>query len=107
LKEPLDHDPALQRWERTHEVDILQSTRLRAILGRERMAVNSSHHQAVESLGQGLTVSALSREDEVIEGIEMPGRRFVVGVQWHPEAFWDRASDFLPLFQALAEASRS
>jgi putative glutamine amidotransferase len=107
LKEPLDHDPALQRWERTHEVDILQSTRLRAILGRERMAVNSSHHQAVESLGQGLTVSAVSREDEVIEGIEMPGRRFVVGVQWHPEAFWDRASDFLPLFQALAEASRS
>lgn len=107
LKEPLDHDPALQRWERTHEVDILQSTRLRAILGRERMAVNSSHHQAVESLGQGLTVSAVSREDEVIEGIEMPVRRFVVGVQWHPEAFWERSNDFRPLFQALVEASRS
>ena len=107
LKEPLDHDPVSQRWERTHDVEILQRTRLRAILGTERVAVNSSHHQAVDSLGQGLTISALSREDQVIEGIEMAGRRFVVGVQWHPEAFWDRASDFLPLFRALAEASRS
>lgn len=107
VKEPLDHDSAAQRWERTHEVDILQRTRLRAILGKERMAVNSYHHQAVEALGEGMTVSAVSRGDQVIEGIEMPGRRFVVGVQWHPESFWDRSSDFLPLFQALTEASRS
>ena len=58
------------------------------------------------TLGQGLVVSASSTADGVIEGIELPGRRLAVGVQWHPEAFWDRPRDFQPLFEALVQASR-
>jgi putative glutamine amidotransferase len=45
-------------------------------------------------------------EDGVIEGIEVPGQPFAVGVQWHPEAFWDHGREFQPLFAALVEASR-
>jgi gamma-glutamyl-gamma-aminobutyrate hydrolase PuuD len=40
-----------------------------------------------------------------VEGIEIPQQPFVVGVQWHPEAFWDHGRGFQPLFEALAEAA--
>ena len=101
-----DHDPDRERWETAHEVRILPRTRLREILGAETIDVNSFHHQAVRDLGQGLVVSATSTVDGVVEGIEAPGRRLAVGVQWHPEAFWDRPRDFQPLFEALVKASR-
>jgi putative glutamine amidotransferase len=101
-----DHDPDRERWETTHQVRILPRTRLREILGTETIAVNSFHHQAVRELGQGLVASAESTADGVIEGIEAPGRRLAVGVQWHPEAFWDRPEGFQPLFEALVKASR-
>jgi putative glutamine amidotransferase len=101
-----DHDPEKERWETAHQVRILPRTRLREILERETIEVNSFHHQAVRDLGQGLIVSASSTVDGVVEGIEMPGRRLAVGVQWHPEAFWDRPQDFQPLFEALVKASR-
>lgn len=100
------HDPDQERWERCHDVAILPGTRLRDILGRERVSVNSFHHQAVKELGQGLVLSARGCDDGVIEGMEMPGRRFVIGVQWHPESFWDRPPGFQPLFEALVNAAR-
>jgi putative glutamine amidotransferase len=101
-----DHDPEKERWETAHPVRILPRTRLREILERETIEVNSFHHQAVRDLGQGLVVSAESTADGVIEGVELPGRRLAVGVQWHPEAFWDQPQGFQPLFDALVKASR-
>ena len=44
-----------------------------------------SHHQALDRVGGGLAVTARS-EDGVIEAVELAGHRFVLGVQWHPEA---------------------
>jgi putative glutamine amidotransferase len=102
----LDHDPKRERWEPAHDVRILPGTRLREILGRDRVAVNSFHHQSIKAPGQGVVVSARAVGDDVIEGIELPNRRFVVGVQWHPEAFWDQPQHFQPLFAALIDASR-
>jgi putative glutamine amidotransferase len=67
--------------------------------------VNSFHHQAVRDLGQGLVLSARCPADGVVEGLEMPDRRFVVAVQWHPESFWDHAPSFQPLFEALVGAA--
>lgn len=66
---------------------------------RPRM-VNTMHHQAIATLAPGLIVSATS-EDNIIEGIEDPTRRFFVGVQWHPEYLEDNA----PLFEALVGAA--
>jgi putative glutamine amidotransferase len=99
------HDPEKECWETAHEVLVLPGTRLREILGSERVAVNSFHHQAVKDLGQGLVLAAQAVDDGVVEGIEMPDRRFVLGVQWHPEAFWDHAPHD-PLFAALVHAAR-
>jgi putative glutamine amidotransferase len=99
------HDHRGERWEIAHEVNTLPGTRLREILGAERVSVNSFHHQAVARLGRGLRVSALSTPDDLIEGIEAPDASFVVGVQWHPESFWNRPESFHALFAALVEAA--
>lgn len=59
-----------------------------------------SHHQAVAELGAGLVATAW-HADGTIEAICLPERRFVLGVQWHPEVGED-----LRLFQALVGAAR-
>jgi len=105
-KGAVNHDPEGERWSPAHDVRILPGTRLREILGQERVEVNSFHHQAVKEPGQGVVVSAFAEEDDVVEGIEIPGRRLTVGVQWHPEAFWDKDGRFQPLFEALVKACR-
>lgn len=99
-----DHDPDVERWTTAHEVRVRPGTRLRQILGRDTLAVNSFHHQAIKALGAGLQATAWSVSDEIVEGVEMPDRRFVIGVQWHPESFWDHGGTFGPLFEALVQA---
>ena len=98
------HDPDVERWQTVHDVEILPGTRLREILRAERVAVNSFHHQSIRDLGRDLVLSARSA-DGVVEGVEMPRRRFVLGVQWHPESFWDHEPNFHPLFRALVRAA--
>ena len=68
------------------------------------MEVNSFHHQAASVLGHGLVATAFA-PDGVVEGVELPAARFVLGVQWHPEAFW-REGRFAPLFRALVRRRR-
>jgi putative glutamine amidotransferase len=87
----------------THLVDINPDSRLRRIVGADRIEVNSAHHQAPRTLGEGLLVSARS-PDDVIEAIEAPGDRFLVGVEWHPDLLADR-EDQQRLFEALVEAA--
>jgi putative glutamine amidotransferase len=98
----VDHDPDTERAERVHEVRIQDGCRLRRLLGQETVGVNSFHHQAIRDLGPGLVATAWS-PDGVVEAVEEPSRRFVVGVQWHPESFWREAPGFRPLFRALIE----
>ena len=54
--------------------------------GGEVVATKSHHHQAVDRIGDGLRVTGWSSLDDLAEAIEMPGARFMLGVQWHPEA---------------------
>jgi putative glutamine amidotransferase len=68
------------------------------VLG-EHAEVLCSHHQAISRLGRGLVVTAMS-DDGVIEAVESPRHRFVVGVQWHPEESGDTR-----LFEALVGAA--
>lgn len=59
-------------------------TYLAALLGQGRLGVNSLHKKTIERLGEGLRISAVS-ETGLIQGVEMPSKTFVLGVQWHPE----------------------
>jgi putative glutamine amidotransferase len=54
--------------------------------GEEHHATKSHHHQSVARIGEGLEVTGWSTLDELPEAIEGPRSRFVLGVQWHPEA---------------------
>jgi putative glutamine amidotransferase len=89
-----------------HDVTIEEGTRLASILGARTHNVNSSHHQAIRTAGEGLRVTAHA-PDGIIEGVEDPRHPFYVGVQWHPEdmpgeesastifrAFVDAASEY-------------
>ena len=62
----------------------------------------SHHHQGVDRLGEGLTVSGISTLDELPEAIELADGRFVLGVQWHPEADISSA-----VVGALVDAART
>ena len=99
----LAHEQPNPRTEPGHDVEVLPGSLLHAIGGATRLAVNSAHHQAAGRVGAGVVVSGRA-PDGVIEAIEVPGRRFCIGVQWHPEYRISAADD--ALFEALVEACR-
>jgi putative glutamine amidotransferase len=99
----IKHRQEAPRWYPTHEVEIVPGSRLAAILG-ERVRVNSYHHQAVRTVPPGWTVTAVA-PDGINEGMELPGGRFVLSVQWHPETFTGRSYNFDRLFTAFVTAA--
>jgi putative glutamine amidotransferase len=72
-----------------HVVEVSRGTLLYKICGRQRLKVNTTHHQAIRNIGDGLTTNAIA-PDGVIEGIESKSRSFVLGLQWHPEVLAQR-----------------
>ena len=90
---------------RFHMVDVAGDTLLHRILGVERLETNSSHHQALRDVPAPLEKVAFA-DDGVVEAIENPEHRFMLGVQWHPESLTDREVH-RKLFEAfVAEASK-
>lgn len=83
-----------------HPVEVKDGTRLAAIVGATP-DVTSHHHQALGRIGDGLVECAWAA-DGTLEAVEDPSQRFVVGVQWHPEAGEDAA-----LFEELVEQARA
>ena len=69
-----------------HDVTLNDGSLAASAAGEITHATKSHHHQGVDRLGDGLTVSGVSGLDDLPEAIEMPDRTFVLGVQWHPEA---------------------
>jgi putative glutamine amidotransferase len=105
LQTPINHKPGRTVRE-AHSVKIGSTSRLRAFLGvGAALTVNSSHHQAVRQAGDGLIPAAWSTEDGVIEAAEGRGEQFLVGVQWHPERFFDQDPASNSLFQAFVSAA--
>ena len=89
---------------RSHDVKILPGTRLESIMEGNRGRVNSFHHQAIRQLADCFSVSAVSAEDDVVEAVELPGERFAVGVQWHPEELTE-FKEAKALFRSFVEAA--
>jgi putative glutamine amidotransferase len=84
-----------------HEVRLEPGSLAARAAGEELHNTKSHHHQGVDIVGDGLVVTGTSVLDDLPEAIEAPGRRFVLGVQWHPEA--DEQS---PVIAALADQAR-
>lgn len=93
------HCPAVGRHGR-HDVVLASGSTLGSIFGA-RTAVATYHHQAIDRVGAGLTVSARA-DDGTVEAVELAGASWVVGVQWHPESH-----NGAPLFDAFLRACRT
>jgi putative glutamine amidotransferase len=98
------HAPANARGKRVHRVRIAEGSLLARAVGATEITTNSSHHQSVDRVADGLRVDARA-DDDVVEGVESADPAWwMVGVQWHPEELtgtaeaWDR-----DLFAAFAE----
>jgi putative glutamine amidotransferase len=103
LPDALAHEQKNPRHEPGHAVRLAEGTLLHRIVGGTTMQVNTSHHQAIRSAGPNAVVNAHA-PDGIIEGIEAPGHRFCLGVQWHPEFLIDPGD--AKIFHAFIEAAR-
>jgi len=103
-----EHDHETDDWfaRLPHDVTVSRGSKLHSALNLDgdRLAVNTMHHQAVGRPADSLCVVA-GADDGVIEGIEYPNRRFVVGVQWHPEALFSEHEPHHHLFEAFIRAA--
>lgn len=81
----------------THTLELKRGSKLRKIIGKARIRVNSFHHQAIRGVAKGYKVSA-SALDGTIEGIESQSNSWVIGVQFHMEYLWEDYSEFKRVF---------
>ena len=95
-----DHRRSIGTFEgNDHLVALTDGSQAARAAGETTHRVPSHHHQAVDRVGDGLMVTGRSVGDDVPEALEMPGRRFALGVQWHPEA--DPDSPLIDTFVAV------
>jgi len=111
IESPVNHE-AGREVPIAHTVDVDPGSNLGRIVfpdGKESvsLAVNSSHHQSAEAIGDGLHVVARCPQDGIIEALEgtSPGH-FVLAVQWHPERSVEEDEGSRAIFRALVEAAR-
>jgi putative glutamine amidotransferase len=90
----------------THSIVVNGDSLLGELLQSGTAQVNSWHHQAVKRLASGLKVVATA-PDGIVEAIEIPGHRFALGVQWHPEWLYDRQPEMARLFMGLVAAAET
>ncbi|WP_375056184.1 gamma-glutamyl-gamma-aminobutyrate hydrolase family protein [Zobellella sp. DQSA1] len=102
VKDSLNHMQPLPHHVAGHGVSLTPGTLISRLFQQEQILVNSVHHQAVRDVPPEIIVSAVS-EDRVIEAIEIPGQRFCLGFQWHPEYLINKGEQ--RLFEALVEAA--
>jgi putative glutamine amidotransferase len=87
----------------THEADPTEAHLTQNFL---RLPVNSSHHQSIDSPGEGLAITARCHEDAVIEAVEgTDPDHYVLAVQWHPERSMDISATSRALFTRFLEAA--
>lgn len=83
----VNHRKISDTEDRFHGITIFENSLLNKITGETRAEVSSSHHQAVDRLGEGLIINAKS-DDGIVEGLEFADKKdksFMLGIQWHPE----------------------
>lgn len=110
FKNHLTHKIMVNSDDSWHHIKIQQGSLLYEITGETIAEVNSRHHQAVKVIGDGFTVTAQSK-DGIIEAIEDRSKRFMLGVQYHPERMfkepgsWELKEHAARLFEAFIQAA--
>lgn len=106
VPEALSHEQGLPRERLSHRVRFKPEGFLSRVACRGELLVNSHHHQAVRTLGRNLNADAWS-SDGLIEAVEdNRDKRWVKGVQWHPEIGWEKEEFSRDLFKLFVDAAR-
>jgi putative glutamine amidotransferase len=100
LRHDADHER--ERDKLMHTVTVAPESRLAHAMQSVHVEVNSLHHQAINRLAEPLVQTAAA-DDGIVEGVEVPQHRFMVGVQWHPEAIATH-TPMQHLFRTFVEA---
>ncbi|NLK44873.1 MAG: gamma-glutamyl-gamma-aminobutyrate hydrolase family protein [Tissierellia bacterium] len=88
-----------------HPINLRKGTRFHDLFNKDKINVNSYHHQGINRLGENLQVAALA-DDGLVEAVEAADDRFMIGVQFHPEALLKRRPEFLKIFEGLVMAAK-
>ena len=105
-KECIEHSQTIARGLPSHDVRLVKDSLLYGLFGKEVLAVNSFHHQAVKEVPQGFRVTAMA-PDGIIEGMESTAFRPILGAQWHPECFiLENDRTMMPVFGWLIGQAR-
>ena len=99
------HQQAERSDNHGHVVEVSRGTLLYKICGRQRLKVNTTHHQAIRKIGAGLAMNAIAL-DGVVEGIESEDHSFVLGLQWHPEVLAPKEVVQRKIFSSFVSACK-
>lgn len=102
LPNVLGHTCANNIQDGYHSINIQKDSIMYEIFKKEKLVVNSQHHQSIKSLGKDLRVTAEAK-DGIIEAIESTNENFILGVQFHPEAMAMKYEDFLKPFKYFVD----
>jgi putative glutamine amidotransferase len=98
-------------YDLAHKVYFKEGSKIREIVGKDSLYTNSYHHQNVKDVAPGLELTGCTHDMEkglpydMREVIELPGERFVLGVQWHPE-WMPQFDEHQAIYRALVDAAR-
>lgn len=101
IQTEIDHSKTYSR----QDVDVKPGSLIASLTGEGRILANTSHHQAVDRIGQGAIITSHCPVDGIIESFELENYPFGLAVQWHPEMMFDEAPH-LALFRGLIDAAR-
>jgi putative glutamine amidotransferase len=104
VRDSIGHAQKADKSVLTHSIRIERGSRLYNIFKKKEIWVNGKHHQAIKDLAKGFVISAYAT-DGIIEAIEYPSKKFVIGVQWHPEGTWENDVYSKRLFRAFVQAA--
>ena len=90
----------------THAVTLEADGLLRKMLGQERIAVNSFHHQTIKKLAPSLFCDAISAKDGYVEAFHHISHPFLLGVQWHPECYFELSETSSRIFEEFIKACK-
>lgn len=107
---PTEHPGLCHRMERpydrgAHPVTVERKSPLYEIVGSTEYSVNSCHHQGIRDLSP-LLCAAATAPDGLVEAAWMPGKHFILGVQWHPEWLYQKDPAAMRLFEAFVKAAK-
>ncbi|MCL2589208.1 MAG: gamma-glutamyl-gamma-aminobutyrate hydrolase family protein [Oscillospiraceae bacterium] len=89
-----------------HEVELRSGSKLYELLNIQKLPVNSWHHQCVDRLGTGILFSSKS-PNGIVESIEVEGKNFAIGVQWHPEELFDVDEKHASIYREFVKMAKS